>query len=263
MKQVIAVTGSAHSGKSAVALAVAASLAAKKKDVIVLSGDRVTPMLKVYAPLADTPQSLSIGGLLMGGDLTDKAVSERIVLHPKCNHLGYAAFATGDNISTYPPRFDAERVATLFALYYRLCDYLVVDCTCNLMVDSIAVHGLTSADVTLRLTTPDMAGLEFWRAQLPLLRDERFSRARAVPVLNLAKPISPVGEVLKMHKPLLGDIRYILPYAYEVEDRMMAGRLIKFLGRKEGIQFENMLEGLIQREILRPNKPDEKEKQKA
>ncbi len=250
MKKVIAVFGSPHSGKSTLALAIAASLAVRKKDVIVLSGDKVSPMLKVYAPLSDTPQSMSVGALLMESDITEKAVTERIIIHPKCDRLGFMGMATGDNITTYPPRFIDERVASLFAILYRLCDYLVVDCSSNPMTDSITLRALEVAHVMVQLTTPDMVGLEFWRGMLGILKDERFKQARPVSAINPARPISPVAEIQKMHKPLLGDIKYVFPYSHEVEDRMMAGRLVKWLGRKEGIAFETMLEKLVSTQIL-------------
>ena len=250
MKKVIAVFGSPHSGKSTLALAIAASLAVRKKDVIVLSGDKVSPMLKVYAPLSDTPQSMSVGTLLMESDITEKAVTERIIIHSKCDRLGFMGMATGDNITTYPPRFIDERVASLFAILYRLCDYLVVDCSSNPMTDSITLRALEVAHVMVQLTTPDMVGLEFWRGMLGILKDERFKQARPVTAINPARPISPVAEIQKMHKPLLGDIKYVFPYSHEVEDRMMAGRLVKWLGRKEGIAFETMLEKLVSTQIL-------------
>lgn len=251
MKKVIAVFGSPHSGKSTLSLAIAASLATKKKDVVVLSGDKVSPMLKVYAPLADTPQSLSVGSLLMDSDVTEKAVTERILIHPKCERLGFMGMATGDNITTYPPRFLDDRVAALLGILYRLTDYLVIDCSSNPMTDSITLKGLEAAHVMVRLTTPDMMGLEFWRGMLGVLRDERFAASRAVPAINLAKPISPVREVQQMHRAILGDIRYVFPYSHEVEDRMMAGRLVKWFGRKDGIVFETMLERLVKVEILK------------
>ena len=256
MKKVIAVFGSPHSGKSTLSLAIAASLATKKKDVIVLSGDKVSPMLKVYAPLSDTPQSMSVGNLLMESDITEKAVTERIIIHPKSDRLGFMGMATGDNITTYPSRFIDERVASLFAILYRLCDYLVVDCTSNPMVDNITLKALEAAHVMVRLTTPDMVGLEFWRGMVGILKDERFKQAFSVPAINPARPISPVAEVQKMQKALLGDIKYVFPYSYEVEDRMMAGRLVKWLGRKEGIAFETMLEKLVNTNILHEPKQE-------
>lgn len=251
MIDVIAVYGSPHSGKGAVSLAIAASLAAKKKETIVLSGDRVTPMLKVYAPKEEIPQSLSIGGLLMDADLTEKTVTERIVLHPKSRYLGFMGMASFENITTYDVHFNAERIQSLFSILYRYVDYLIVDCSCNILNDDIARHGLENATVMLELLTPDMQGLEFWRSMQPILKDDRFSQARRVPVINPAKPISPVREVQEVGKAVLGEIKYVLPYSHEVEDRMMCGRLIKWLGRREGIAFENQLERLVKFEILK------------
>lgn len=251
MKKVIAVYGSPHSGKGAVSLALAASLAAKKKEVIVISGDRVTPMLKVYAPNSEIPQNLSIGGLLMDSDMTEKAVTSRIVIHPKSNYLGFMGMASLENITTYPPRFIEERVTALFGFLYRLCDYLIIDCSCNILSDDITLKGLEVANVMVQLITPDIAGLEFWRSMQTILKDERFSHSVKVPVIGCAKPISPVPELQNVGKAVLGDIKYILPYSYEVEDRMMCGRLIKWLGRKEGIAFENMVERIVKHEILK------------
>lgn len=250
MKKVIAVYGNPGCGKSGVSLALAASLAAKKKDVILISGDRVTPMLKVYAPKEEVTQSLSIGSLLMESDITERLVSNHVVFHPKSNNLAFMGMASMDNIATYPPRFIEDRVTALFGFLYRLCDYLIVDCSCNFLSDDIALKGLEVANIMVELITPNIAGLEFWNSMNVILRDERFSHSVKVPVISNAKPISPVRELQEVGRAVLGDIRYVLPYSYEVEDRMMCGKLIKWLGRKEGIAFENIIEQIVKNAIL-------------
>lgn len=250
MLKVIAVTGSPHSGKSALSLALAARLTALKNDVVVLSGDRVTPMLRVYLPSCEILQSQSVGALLMDSEITDKTVSGQIALHPRCGKLGFLAMATGDLITTYPLRFDDGRLMTLLNILYRLVDYIVIDCTSDPISDCITFKALEVADLNIQLSTCDLVGIEHWRSMQVHLKDDRFSQAKRVPAICPARRISPVHEVRELHREVLGDIRYIFPYAEELEDAMMCGRLCKHFGRREGIAFENELERLIRREVL-------------
>ena len=69
--RIVCFWGSPGSGKTITTLAVAAALAKKKKNVIVFSGDKLTPALKVYLPSVEITGKNSIGPLLMSNRYED------------------------------------------------------------------------------------------------------------------------------------------------------------------------------------------------
>lgn len=241
MGSLIAVFGSPGSGKTTLSLALASKLALQKENVVLVSSDRVVPNLKVLLPTVETDRSKSMGPLLMQSDLTQKLIIDRMVFHPKNDCLAVMALAPGDNPISYPHLFDPPKVMGFLSILSGLADYVVVDCTSNPATDTVTLAALEAGSVICALT-PDQRGLSYLTAMLTVLRDDKYRIENHLRVLSPVREIEPANEV----RGRIEDVRFLLPYSPEVEEKMLAGALLSGFGRRAGLLFENRVEQILE-----------------
>lgn len=241
MGSLITVFGSPGSGKTTLALALSSKLALQKENVVLVSSDRVTPNLKVLLPTVETDRSKSMGPLLMQSDLTQKLVIDRMVFHPKNDCLAVMGLAPGDNPISYPHLFDPPKVMNFLNILSGLADYVVVDCTSNPATDTVTLAALESGTVVCALT-PDQRGMTYLTAILTVLRDDKYHVEKHLRVLSPVREIDPAKEV----RARIEDVRFLLPYSPEVEDKMLSGALLAGFGRRAGLLFESRVEQILE-----------------
>jgi hypothetical protein len=232
LSKIIAVYGSPGSGKSAFSVALATQLS-KRSNVVLLSTNRVVPMLKVLVPSAQIDRSQSVGTLFTGMSMTQEDICKRILFHPKCQNLGYLAFATGDTPNTYSGSYDSsgyrsiftpDKMQTLYSVLLSLTDYIIVDCTGNPtpLSDPLGSVALANASKVIELLTADLAGIEYHTAMFPLLRDT-VTPEKTIPAFGRVNPsLHPVNEVKAVLKL---PMEYELRESAEIADFFLAGQL--------------------------------------
>ncbi|MEG1044703.1 MAG: zeta toxin family protein [Oscillospiraceae bacterium] len=252
MEKLIAVMGSPGSGKSTVSLAIASYFSSKKENTIILSADKTVPMMPVYEPTNTTIDTkYSLGRLLADGDITEETVLDKICFHNNSDNLGLMALTNEDNMTTYPHYFNREKINSLLGVLYRVADYVIVDCTSDFVNDSLTLTALEKADVIIRLLTADSKGIVYWSSQKGLLQDDKFIVGKTyINAISNYKQCCPVEETKHAIGEVLGEIKYFFPYSYDIEDKMISGKLIKGLSRREGIQFENNIKKLAEMEVI-------------
>lgn len=242
MSKLITVFGSPGSGKTTLSMALASQLALAKENVIVVSGDRVVPHLKVLLPSAEVDKTHSMGPLLLQSQVNQKAVAPKLVFHPESGYLACMALAPGDTPISYPPLFEPEKVMGLLDVLSGLADYVIVDGTSNPAADSITLTALEATSHIICALTPDRKGLEYLQGMLGVLRDEKYKTDRHLRVLSPAREVDPVRET----RNLVEDIRFVLPYSPEVEERMLSGRLIRGMGRRPGLVYFSRVKQILE-----------------
>lgn len=242
MSKLITIYGSPGSGKTLLSLALASRLALKKENVILVSSDKVVPHLRVLLPTVETDKSHSMGPLLLKSGLTQKQLIPKLVFHPDSSYLACLALAPGDNLISYPPLFDAANVMELLNVLSGLADVVLVDGTSNPTTDRITLTSLEASEHVICTLTPDRKGLEYLNALLPVLRDEKYKTGKHIRVLSPVRETSPAKELLGV----IEDIRLLLPYSAEAEDRMLSGKLFKGFTRRPGLVFERRVEELLE-----------------
>ncbi len=242
MSKLITIYGSPGSGKTLLSLALASRLALRKENVILVSSDKVVPHLKVLLPTVETNKSHSMGPLLLKSGLTQKQLIPKLVFHPDSSCLACLALAPGDNLISYPPLFEAPNVMELLNVLSGLADVVLVDGTSNPTADRITLTALEASEHVICTLTPDRKGLEYLNALLPVLRDEKYKTGKHIRVLSPVRETSPAKELLGT----IEDVRFLLPYAAEAEERMLSGKLFKGFTRRPGLVFERRVEEILE-----------------
>lgn len=249
--KLIASWGAAGSGKTTVALALAAVLAGKGQDVLLIGYDSRTPALPVFLPAATTLTAVnSIGTLLDRKSMTEASLKGHLHRHPKQKHLYFAGLVSGElaSISYQPPKRAA--VAGLLQLLQQSpFAYVIADCDTNPIYDALTLAALEHASTVLRTTTPDIKGFEGMKSQLAWLSNsEGFHVEQHIKISNLVLPTTPRKEAAA----LFGGFDAELPYARSVAEYSTAGELLCGFHEPAAIQFERKIAALAA-EIERRN----------
>lgn len=243
--KIIALWGSPGAGKTALTLAVAAELAKRKADVLVLGADNGVPSLPVYLPLAMLPMSASIGGALEGVSVTEGELKGRLHKHPKSDRIYFAGYVSGEMpvVSHKVPQ--RGTIETLFQVLqgspYRYC---LVDCATSPVLEPLTLYALEAAQAVVRVVTPDVKGWEWQQSQVGWLsNNDAFGVDRHVKVCNMVLPTTPCPEV----QALFGNFDAMLPFAAPVAERMTAGELLADFHDPAGLNFARKVAGLAER----------------
>ena len=204
MSKIITLWGSAGSGKSALACALAGYLTRNKETAILLSFDQTTPMLPVWIPQnKDTEKS--IGGIF-DTDMDSIALANHTVIHPRYPDIGMMGYTKRDTpLSFGEPEYG--KVRYLIEQAAKITDYVIVDCNASLKTTTTPA-ALEVADVAVRMLTPDLRGVSYLTAVKPLLQDEKFRFDQHMVFVNGVHPFHPVDAL----QSRFGRIDGVLPY---------------------------------------------------
>ena len=192
MGKIITIWGNPGSGKSMFACNLAKVLTAGKKKALIINADSSTPMLPVWMP-------------------------DRI---PFIGVLGYAA---GENPFSYP-ELKYEKIKIFISECAKLVDYILIDCSAN-MLNFFAPTAMEAADLVVRIITPDLRGLSYFRAHKALLTDSKFKFDEQLTFAGLARPFHAIDEM----DNLIGGFDGILPYTKEIERCGTSGQMFRAL----------------------------------
>lgn len=234
--KIITVWGSPASGKTILSLALGTHIADKKKNAIIINGDKLIPGLPVYIPNGKFTSADSIGPLLMSNRYNDVDLAQRIKPHEKSDYLAFMGLSPAENYITYH-EFTKESVIRMINKLSTQADYLIIDGTSNPLENMITLTGLEISDIIIRVMTADVKGMTYIKAAQSIYRDERFKFDEHIKILGNVKNISPETEVMS----IMGNFDFVLNYSYEAENKMMSGELMNSFGRSEGIKFEKKI----------------------
>lgn len=239
----IASWGSSGAGKTTVALALAAAFAEQKKDTLILSSEARTPALPVLLPtVKDINSSNSIGPLLAADKVSESALKDRMIRHPKSNHIFCMGLASGETAAiTYSPPTRTAAINLFHLLMQTPYDYVIVDCDSVPIYDQTTLAALEYAQTGLMLVTPDVKGYEFQKSQKAWLdSSDAFHLERFIKIASPVHPFTPMGEA----RTLYGGFDYELPHSSEVAEKMIAGDLLHRFTNAPGVRFDQQIKRL-------------------
>lgn len=221
MSKIVTVWGNPGCGKSMFCCCLAKVLTARKEKAIIINADSGTPMLPVWMPGRILETSASIGNVLTGLEINTALVAKRVTILKEYPFIGVMGYAAGENPFSYPePKYD--KIKLFIAEAAKLVDYLILDCSSN-MLSFFTPTAIEAADVTVRIITPDLRGLNYLRAHRPLLMDDKFHYGSHLTFAGLARPFHAIDEMTH----LIGGFDGLLPYAKEVERCGTGGQMFK------------------------------------
>lgn len=223
MSKIITVWGNPGCGKSMFCCCLAKVLTANKDKAIIINADSSTPMLPVWMPERILETGASIGNVLTGLEINTALVAERVTILKEYPFIGVMGYAAGENPFSYP-ELKYEKIKLFIAEAAKLVDYIILDCSSN-MLNFFTPTAIEAADLTVRIITPDLRGLNYLRAHRPLLTDDKFHYDRHLTFAGLARPFHAIDEM----DHLIGGFDGLLPYAKEIERCGTGGQMFKAL----------------------------------
>ena len=180
-------------------------------------------MLPVWMPERILETGASIGNVLTGLEINNALVAERVVILKEYPFIGVMGYAAGENPFSYP-ELKYEKIRLFISEASKLVDYIILDCSSN-MLNFFTPTAIEAADLTVRIITPDLRGLNYLRAHKPLLTDEKFHYDGHLTFAGLARPFHAIDEM----DHLIGGFDGLLPYAKEIERCGTSGQMFKAL----------------------------------
>ena len=240
----LAVWGNNGAGKSVISCAVANRLTKLGHNVIVIGADRVAPMFPVYLPLEEEKSEYSLGKLLSGAIQEDR-LRHTVQVHPQNNHLGFMALTSGENGLTYQTGWQTNTVRMLVHFFEerKLADAIVFDCTPDVLGDAVALYALEVADAVLQVLSPDVRGVSFLHAQIPIIRGGAFCQNH-IAILNNTYDYSPVKQFQEDY-----EISYVLPHSRGVYTKFCGGELLQGFGDSAGVTFAQITKQIAKRVV--------------
>lgn len=223
MSKIITVWGNPGCGKSMFCCCLAKVLTANKDKAIIINADSSTPMLPVWMPERILETGASIGNVLTGLEINTALVAERVTILKEYPFIGVMGYSAGENPFSYP-ELKYEKIKLFIAEAAKLVDYIILDCSSN-MLNFFTPTAIEAADLTVRIITPDLRGLNYLRAHRPLLTDDKFHYDCHLTFAGLARPFHAIDEM----DHLIGGFDGLLPYAKEIERCGTGGQMFKAL----------------------------------
>jgi len=211
MSKIISVWGSSGSGKSMFCCILAKALTQSKKKAIIINADLSTPMLPVWLPDQIIETGVSVGQVLSSPEIDTTLVASKVTVLKSYPFIGLMGFSAGENPLSYP-EIKYDTVQRLIAAAAQLVDYVILDCSSN-MTNFFTPAAIESADIVLRILTPDLKGINYLKAHQPLLTDVRFKYNEHLTFAGMARPFHALDEM----GHLIGGFDGLLPYGKEID----------------------------------------------
>ena len=226
MAKLIAVYGAPGAGKTCIALKVAMGIYMKTADndapVFYLSPDLVVPSNGLLFPNYKPSEVKSLADIFDNSVITEDIVLINTMTVKSMKNFGAIGFKAGDTEFSFP-RPTPEKINALYSVLHDLAGYLIVDCAGE-ATDSISQYALHSADVVLRVITPDLKGMAWYSSHSFIERKDNEDLLNVVNITekDLHLPVSEVGANIKS---VAGEF----PYSEALKQQMLDGELYEML----------------------------------
>lgn len=211
MAKIITVWGNSGSGKSTFSCMLARRLTRDKEKAIIISPDTSTPMLPVWFPNENIEAAMSLGQVLSAVSIDNALVASKVVLYKAYPFIGAMGYAAGETPLSYP-EIEPAKIKSLLYAAGSLVDYLIIDCPTP-MTTVFTPMAIEQSDAVVRILTPDLHGIHYFKAHQPLMKEERFRFDEHITLGGKARPFQAIEEM----GHLLGEFKGLLPYSKEIE----------------------------------------------
>ena len=211
--KILTIMGSPGSGKTTTAVKLARTLAARRKNVILVLCDPFTPVIPTLFP-DEAAHSTSLGELLTAPGLTQASILSACVSAPCSEYISLLGYKTGESLMNYP-KVTRDKALELFVSLRYLADYVIMDCTTVFEADPASLVAIEAADRVLKMGTANLKGISWFQTHSPMLADSRYRGDRHRMAIGNLK----VGQDWEVVSGQYGGVDYILPYTPELEQQ--------------------------------------------
>lgn len=237
--QMLAVWGSPGSGKTTVAVKLAARLAMQKRDVALLLCDMNTPMLPCICPPGELEEEHSLGSILAATHVSESLVRHNCITHKRFRHLTLLGMRKGENEYTYPP-YERTQAEELLQCLRGIAPYIIIDCGSYIANDILSAIALMESDAVLRLVNCDLKSISYLSSQLPLLRESKWDADKQYKVASNVRANEASGHI----EQVLGSVALQIPHSEEVFAQVLEGNLFTELSMKDSRGFRKSIEAI-------------------
>lgn len=256
MGKVITVWGSPGCGKSMFSCILAKALTRDKRKAIIINAEISVPVLPVWLPEQVIQTGASIGQVLSSVEIDTTLVASHVTVLKNYPFIGLMGYCAGENPLSYPD-IQYSMVLQLVNAAARLVDYVILDCSSS-MTNVFTPAAIESGDLTVRILTPDLKGVNYLKAHQPLLVDSRFHYNEHLSFAGMARPFHALDEM----GYLVGGFDGLLPYSKEIDRCATEGgmfRAINYCNPKYTAALNKILDMLEEMELA-AQAPDEPER---
>lgn len=227
----LAITGSPGSGKTTLAVKLAAEIAVRRKNVIVVCNDPFVPSIPVLLPM-DTEQEVSLGALLTAPSLTQEKILRSCVPVPDSEYVSLLGYKMGENLMSYP-KVTRERAVEFLVCLRHLADYVILDCTSVFEADVFSILAMEMADKVLRVGTSNLRGISYYRSHAGML-EGRTDTGKYLSAIGNFK----TGQEWEAAAGQYGGAAFVFPYVAELERQYDEANLWNALVSREAEPFQ-------------------------
>lgn len=234
----LAIAGSPGSGKTSLAIKLAAEIAGKRKNVVVVCSDPFVPSIPFLIPMT-MEQDVSLGALLTAPALTQEKILKACVPVPESEYVSLLGYKMGENLMAYP-KVTRERAVEFLVCLRHLADYVILDCTSVFEADVFSILAMEMADRVLRMGTSNLRGISYYRSHGGMLEGRP----------DIGKYLSAIGnyktgQEWEAAAGQYGGASFIFPYVAELERQYDEGRLWDAMTSKEAVPFQAEVKKLL------------------
>ena len=234
----LAIAGSPGSGKTTLVVKVAAEIAKRKENVIVVCSDPFVPSIPFLLPM-DIEHEVSLGELLTAPALTQEKILKACVPVPANEYISLLGYKIGENLMSYP-RITRERAVEFLVSLRHLADYVILDCTSIFEADVFTILTIEVADHVLFVGTSNLRGISFYQSHVGML-DSREDMGKYLRAIGNFKN----GQEWEAAAGQYGGVDFVFPYVAELEKQYDEANLWEPLTSKESGPFQKELKKLL------------------
>ncbi len=212
-EKVLTIIGSPGSGKTTTAVKLARTLAARRKNVIIVLCDPFTPSIPALLP-AGIIHDISLGYLLTAPGITQNDILNACVPISSSEYISLLGYRTSESLMNYP-KITRDKALELFISLRYLADYIIIDSSTIFEADPTSFVAIEIADKVLKMGTANLKGISWFQTHTPMLADSRYHKDNHLMAIGNLK----VGQDWEAVTGQYGGIDYILPYIAELEQQ--------------------------------------------
>ena len=212
-EKILTIVGSPGCGKTTTAVKLARTLAARKKNVIVVFCEPFTPVIPALVP-SGTEQERSLGFLLTAPGITQADILNGCVLAPGSSYISLLGYRQGESLMNYPKVTRDKALELLVSLRY-LADYVIIDCATVIEADPTSFVAIEVADWVLKMGTANLKGISWFQTHARMLEEREYGKEKYRMAIGNLK----VGQDWEIVSGQYGGVDYMLPYTAELEQQ--------------------------------------------
>jgi len=233
-KQMIAVWGSPSSGKTVTSIKIAAELAKRNLNVIVVCCDLSAPAVPTLIKSKRT-SAVSIGDVLEAPIITQDVILKNCVSFEKNPFITLLGYKMGESVFDFA-EYTKERAVDLLVQLRHIADFVIVDCVSDLTNNILSAMAMELSDNVLRLCPNNLKAISYFATYMPIISDAKFKASKHIKVLSCTRAGSG-DEYIEAYS----GVAHCLPYLPAIEQQNAEMTLTEPLSGKDAKAYEPVI----------------------